>query len=139
MEREWALDDSFFPIALNAILQKVLENTVPLLPSRLRHHLKFILMHEEYEKNINIKKYTYIYIYIFICIAHDPKTACFRLPPSTLPQIAIHSAISNGDTLDFQTWDLPAYTSAIRLVPKLSGVKDWISIKEVLGCGALLL
>eukprot|EP00904_Undaria_pinnatifida_P002876 jgi/Undpi1/1258/HiC_scaffold_109.g14172.m1 len=44
---------------------------------------------------------------------------------------AIPSAISSGDTTDFQTWDLSVWTNSIQIQPKLAKVADWFSIKEV--------
>lgn len=49
----------------------------------------------------------------------------------TLKQEIIPSAISSGDTLDFQTWDISAWTNAIQIRPKFGRVDEWISIKEV--------
>ena len=50
---------------------------------------------------------------------------------TTLQQVVL-SAISSGDTTDFQTWDIPAWTSKIELHPKFSSAREWISIKEVM-------
>eukprot|EP00904_Undaria_pinnatifida_P006174 jgi/Undpi1/2687/HiC_scaffold_14.g06065.m1 len=44
---------------------------------------------------------------------------------------AIPSAISSGDTTDFQTWDISAFTNTIQLRPKFGSVSEWISIKEM--------
>lgn len=52
----------------------------------------------------------------------------------TVEQEAIPSAISSGDTTDFQTWDIAAWTDAIQLRPKFGSVGEWISIKEVRAC-----
>eukprot|EP00904_Undaria_pinnatifida_P008908 jgi/Undpi1/5147/HiC_scaffold_19.g08498.m1 len=43
----------------------------------------------------------------------------------------IPSAISSGDSLDFQTWDVKSYANAIQIRPKFQNVKDWMSIKEM--------
>lgn len=51
---------------------------------------------------------------------------------NTAKQTVIPSAISSGDTTDFQTWDLSVWTNAIRILPKFGNVAEWIGIKEVM-------
>lgn len=72
---------------------------------------------------------------------------CWRRPHRGSPvhvrnlQLAIPSAITSGDTEDFQTFELNAWTSGIQIQPRFTRVNQWISIKEVrtsvLLCGDL--
>lgn len=41
------------------------------------------------------------------------------------------SAISSGDTTEFQTFDVAVHTNEIRLVPKFTRMDESVSIKEV--------
>ncbi|CAM9327321.1 unnamed protein product, partial [Hapterophycus canaliculatus] len=43
----------------------------------------------------------------------------------------VPSAISSGDSTDFQTFDVSVHANALRLVPKFRHVTEWFSVKEV--------
>lgn len=44
----------------------------------------------------------------------------------------VPSAISSGDSTDYQTFDIAVHTNSIRLVPKFQHVTQWININEVM-------
>lgn len=45
--------------------------------------------------------------------------------------MVIPSAITSGDTTDFQTWDVNAFTGAIQIIPLFTSVDEWFGVKEV--------
>lgn len=49
-----------------------------------------------------------------------------------LSQTVVSSAISSGDTTEFQTFDVGVHANEIRLVPKFTRLNESVSIKEVL-------
>lgn len=46
-------------------------------------------------------------------------------------QTVVASAITSGDTADYQTFDVNVHAQTIRLVPKFQRFNQWISVKEV--------
>ena len=45
-------------------------------------------------------------------------------------QTVVPSAITSGDTTEYQTFDLSVHTGFIKLVPKFQRYYQWINIKE---------
>lgn len=62
------------------------------------------------------------------CRCHDKISRFFH---HFRRQTVVPSAISSGDSTDFQTFDVAVHTNLLRLVPKFQQVSKWISIKEV--------
>lgn len=46
-------------------------------------------------------------------------------------QTVVASAISSGDSTDYQTFDVSVFANKIRVIPKYQKVDQWLSIKEV--------
>lgn len=65
---------------------------------------------------------------VFILVETPPLRTLSVAP---CKQAAIPSAITSGETTEFQTWDISAWTDFIEIQPKFRGVAEWMSIKEV--------
>lgn len=56
----------------------------------------------------------------------------FSLPLLLVVQTVVPSAISSGDTTEFQTFDVGVHANEIRILPKFKRLDQSIGIKEVL-------
>lgn len=56
---------------------------------------------------------------------------CFGIRVVAVFQIIVPSAITSGDTTDYQTFNVGVHTSSIRLIPKFRQTNQWVNIKEV--------
>lgn len=56
------------------------------------------------------------------------RALCPCLP---LRQTVVDSAVTSGDTTDYQTFDVGVHAVTLKLVPKFQRFNQWFSVKEV--------